>query len=63
MPRAASMATKLLEKYGNSITKFSLTPSGGGVYEVEKNGKLIFSKKSLDRFPELDEIIALIDEK
>lgn len=57
------MATKLLEKYGNSITNFSLKPSGGGVYEVEKNGKLIFSKKSLDRFPELDEIIALIDEK
>ena len=57
------MATKLLEKYGNSITNFSLTPSGGGVYEVEKNGKLIFSKKSLDRFPEFDEIIVLIDEK
>ena len=57
------MATKLLEKYGNSITNFSLAPSGSGVYEVEKNGKLIFSKKSLDRFPELDEIIALIDEK
>ena len=63
LPRAASMATKLLEKYGDEINQLSLIPAGGGVYEVQKDGKLIFSKKSLDRFPELDEIIALIDEK
>ena len=63
LPRAASMATKLLEKYGNKIKILSLIPAGGGVYEVEKDGRLIFSKKSLDRFPELDEIITLINEK
>ena len=63
LPRAASMATNLLEKYGNKIKKLSLIPAGGGVYEVEKDGRLIFSKKSLDRFPELDEIITLINEK
>ena len=63
LPRAASMATKLLEKYGDEINQLSLIPAGGGVYEVQKDGKLIFSKKSLDRFPELYEIIALIDEK
>ena len=57
------MATKLLEKYGNKIKKLSLIPTGGGVYEVEKDGRLIFSKKSLERFPELDEIITLINAK
>ena len=57
------MATKLLEKYGDEINQLSLIPAGGGVYEVQKDGKLIFSKKTLDRFPELDEIITLIDEK
>ena len=41
------MATELLEKYGNSISGLELIPSGGGVYEVTKNGKLIFSKKFL----------------
>jgi selenoprotein W-related protein len=55
------MAADLLEKYGNNVTELTLIPSGGGVYEVNKNGKLIFSKKELGRFPELDEIIAIIE--
>ena len=61
LPRAASMATELLEKYGNSISRLKLIPSGGGVYEVMKNGKLIFSKKKEERFPELDEIKQLLE--
>ncbi len=56
------MATELLEKYGNSISGLELIPSGGGVYEVMKNGKLIFSKKEEKRFPELDEIKNLLDQ-
>ena len=55
------MATELLEKYGNSISRLELIPSGGGVYEVMKNGKLIFSKKKEERFPELDEIKQLLE--
>ena len=61
LPRAASMATELLEKYGNSISRLELITSGGGVYEVMKNGKLIFSKKKEERFPELDEIKQLLE--
>ena len=55
------MATELLEKYGNSISRLELIPSGGGVYEVMKNGQLIFSKKKEERFPELDEIKQLLE--
>jgi selenoprotein W-related protein len=33
-----------------------LIESGGGVFEVVKDGKLIFSKKQLGRFPEHEEI-------
>ena len=55
------MAADLLEKYGNSVTELTLIPSGGGVYEVTKNSTLIFSKKELERFPELDEIIDIIE--
>jgi selenoprotein W-related protein len=36
--------------------KVKLIPSGRGVFEVVKNGELIFSKKSLGRFPEHQEI-------
>ena len=34
--------------------------SGGGVFEITIDGKLIFSKKSLDRFPEDGEVLELI---
>ena len=61
LPRAARMASDLLERYGNAITELKLIPSGGGVYEIQKNGKLVFSKKQVDRFPELEEVIQLIE--
>ena len=34
-----------------------LIPSSGGVFEVVADGDLVFSKKSLGRFPEEDEVI------
>ena len=34
--------------------------SGGGVFEVVRDGKLIFSKKELGRFPEHVEIIDML---
>lgn len=55
------MATELLEKYGTDIKSLTLLPSGGGVYEVTLDKKLVFSKKKLDRFPELMEIIEILD--
>ncbi len=56
------MATELLEKYGNSISGLELIPSVGGVYEVTKNGNLIFSKKKEGRFPETNEINNLLEQ-
>ena len=56
------MATQLLEKYGNSISGLELIPSDGGVYEVTKNGKLMFSKKNKGRFPEINEINNLLEQ-
>jgi len=31
--------------------------SSGGVFEVTRDGTLVFSKKSLGRFPETEEIL------
>ena len=38
-----------------------LVASSGGVFEVEVDGGLVFSKKALDRFPSTEEIFAEID--
>jgi selenoprotein W-related protein len=37
-----------------------LVPSRGGVFEISVDGKTIFSKRALDRFPEEGEIVELI---
>ncbi len=57
------MTEELVHTYGRKIKNLNLQPASGGVFEVMYNGELIFSKKSLDRFPEKGEIIALIDER
>ena len=61
LPRAASLANEILEKYGTDMKELTLIPSGGGVFEVIKIGDLIFSKKSLDRFPDDGEVMNLIE--
>ena len=37
-----------------------LIESGGGVFEIRKEGELVFSKKALDRFPEDGEVLAAL---
>ena len=44
---------------GDSVT-VELIPGSGGVYEIGLDGKNIFSKKQLNRFPAEGEILQLI---
>tara|TARA_B100000700_G_C15042876_1_gene856255 strand:- start:997 stop:1170 length:174 start_codon:yes stop_codon:yes gene_type:complete len=57
------LASEILEKYGTDIKQLTFIPSGGGVFEIALESKLIFSKKLLDRFPEDGEIIKLLESK
>jgi len=57
------LTEELVHTYGRKIKNLNLQPASGGVFEVTHNGELIFSKKSLDRFPEKGEIVTLINER
>ena len=59
LPKASSLEEYLTGKYD---AKIKLVSSGGGVFEVCLEDKLIFSKKSLGRFPEHSEIDDLINQ-
>lgn len=61
--RAVVLAKTLLNQHKNEIKQLTLIPSVGGVFEVNLNSELIFSKKKLDRFPEEEEVEKLISEK
>ncbi|GIW71263.1 MAG: hypothetical protein KatS3mg102_0805 [Planctomycetota bacterium] len=51
-----SLAEKILKTKKQAIAALTLVPSDGGVFEVEVDGKLVFSKKQQGRFPEWAEI-------
>jgi selT/selW/selH-like putative selenoprotein len=52
------LAEALQKRYG---ARAELIKSGGGVFEVVRNDKLIFSKKATGRFPEHEEIFDIMD--
>jgi len=41
-------------------TEVTLIAGSGGVFEVEVDGELIFSKRELGRFPEPGEVVSLV---
>ena len=56
-PRASSLEDELKKEFDADV---ELIASEGGVYEVVVDGKNIFSKKALSRFPDDGEIVSLI---
>lgn len=46
-----------MDKFESNIEGVTLIPSGGGVFEVSVDGDLIFSKKTLGRHAEIDEVL------
>ena len=58
--RAVSLADELKSQFGYES---ELIKSEGGVFEIELNGKLLFSKASLGRFPEDGEVKKLVTEE
>jgi len=54
LPKASGLKSDIEKNFPG--TKVTLKESGGGVFEVEKDGVLIFSKRKLGRFPDHQEI-------
>ncbi|MDQ4075027.1 MAG: Rdx family protein [Chloroflexota bacterium] len=50
------MTEKLLDEFGNEIEAVKLVPSSGGVFEVEVDGNLIYSKKATRRHATWEEV-------
>ena len=50
------MTEQLLEEFEDSIDEFALIPSGGGVFEVEVDGDMVYSKKATGRHAEYEDV-------
>lgn len=56
------MVGELFNIFQDTIGAVRLVPGGGGVFEVKVNGKLVFSKKQVGRFPELNELVQALND-
>ena len=59
LPQDSSLEAELKQNFHNM--EISLISSGGGVFEIVLDGKLIFSKKAINRFPEKGEVLRIIN--
>ncbi|MCD6388877.1 MAG: Rdx family protein [Desulfobulbaceae bacterium] len=60
MPRASRLGEKIEKKYSAEI---EYVKGSGGVYDIEVDGVLIFSKHTSKRFPEDDEIFEELESR
>jgi selenoprotein W-related protein len=51
------LAAKLLTQFKQNISALELVPSGGGCFEIDVDGKRIYSKLETDSFPDEKEIL------
>jgi selenoprotein W-related protein len=54
------VAETLLAGYPDAIESLTLVPSAGGVFEVEADGDLVFSKKETGRHTSPEEVTKLL---
>ncbi len=61
--RAAWLAQELLTTFERELTRVSLKPGSGGVFEVRLDGELLFSRRQAGRFPEARELKQLVRDR
>jgi selenoprotein W-related protein len=54
--RAAWLAQELLSTFATELGEVALIPGSGGIFEIQVDGELIWSRKAEGRFPEAKEI-------
>ncbi len=55
-----SLTANLLKEFERQIAALQIVPSTGGVFEVELDGELIFSKQALGRHAQNGEIVEIV---
>jgi selenoprotein W-related protein len=59
-PKAIQDADAILKEFGAVVSSLRLVPGDHGVYDVEVDGHLVFSRDEAMRFPETSELIQTI---
>ena len=54
---------EVLPKYKSMFSAYELIADTGGKFEVQVDGRLVYSKLQTGRFPENHEVLKLLDEQ
>jgi selenoprotein W-related protein len=54
------LTSHILKEFKQQIAGFELVPSRGGCFEIELDGKLVYSKLAEGRFPDEQTVIDLL---
>jgi selenoprotein W-related protein len=54
------LTEQILGRYQAQVKELSLVPSRGGVFEVQVDGEMLFSKAALHRHADPEEVLAAI---
>jgi selenoprotein W-related protein len=57
LPRALDLTQQALSELGQRVASWTLVPGAGGVFDVEVDGELVFSKQAVGRHATLDEVL------
>ena len=57
------MADKLRSHFKQQITSLEMVPSGGGRFEIDVDGRQIYSKLETGQFPEEEALLKQIEQR
>lgn len=63
MLRSAWMAQELLSTFDGDIESLTLRPGTGGLFEIDLDGTLLWSRKEAGRFPDIVELKQLVRDR
>jgi selT/selW/selH-like putative selenoprotein len=54
------LAARVLEEFETTAAAVQVVPGADGVFDVEVDGELVFTKAMLGRYPEPDDVMPLL---
>jgi selenoprotein W-related protein len=63
LPRAASLATKILDRFKTKLSEVALVPSSGGAFVIAAGGEVVYSKLKTGTFPSENAVLSDLESK
>jgi selT/selW/selH-like putative selenoprotein len=63
LPNAVGLAARILEEWEDTVARVEVVTGADGIFDVEVDDELVFTKSMLGRYPQPDDVLPLLREK